>query len=126
MYNGSDDQIFDHLLLGLMQSKPEGSTDYIAMETEIWKPAIKFGMDQSLLTGWTLASTNRASLDLTYDYVAVDLFDSKEEMQSAAWNDWLVAAHPDGDLKAMNDRTDTVRSFVRGIQYKLLSWAGKE
>ncbi len=126
MWTNNPDEPFEYMMIGFMQSIPEGSKDYIKMEKEIWAPAIKHGMNQDLLTGWVLSSLQGKPAGQGYDYVAVDAFETEEEMRSVDWNGWLTSVHIDEPVHLLNARTDAVRAFIRSEYYKLIDWAGKD
>lgn len=125
MWTTQPGENFEYMMVGYMQSIPDESLEYQSMEREIWQPAIKNGMDEGLLTGWTMASLGKGPIK-DYNYLAIDAFDTQEEMTTVDWDGWLKAAHKIENTDALNQRTESTRKFVRSRFFQLIDWAGKK
>jgi hypothetical protein len=112
-----------YVLVDYMKVPPGGGEEYVAVEQEIWKPIHQERMRRGLLTNWSLYDVSYTTPDAPYSYVTLNVFDDFEKLQAEISDDVVAAAHPDGDVDAMMERTMASRDIVHAEVWQLVGTA---
>lgn len=112
-----------YLQVDYMKVPPGGEDEYVAMEREIWKPIHQERMRRGLLTNWSLYDISFTTPDAPYSYVTINVFDSFERLETEPSETIIAAAHPDGDLDEMTERTMAAREIIHTEVWQLVDTA---
>lgn len=109
-----------YVQLDYMKVPPGGGAEYLAMEQEIWKAIHQERISRGLLTLWALYSVPFAPADADYDYVTVNVFDDLSKLENTFAEEIVQTAHPDADLDAMMQRTESARAILHSEVWQLV------
>jgi hypothetical protein len=116
-----------YLVVNFMDA-PAGATDeYLAAESDIWKPIHQGRIDSGLMSGWALYGLLLPRGEaMHYNFGTVDFFDDPEDVVGAVDAAAIRAGHPEvseADIEAMMARTEAARSIFKSDLWVLVDTA---
>lgn len=118
------------VLVSYMQVPAGGDGEYLAVENEIWKPAIEARIQQGGLRSWGVYSLMMPyGTDMRYNYATADAFASLADV-AAPWYETVFPRVHAGLTKqqfdAMMARTEASRTILKGELWHLLEAVNPE
>jgi hypothetical protein len=103
-----------------MKVEPGGEDDYVAVETDWWKPVHAERIRRGSMHSWSLYRVRYPDgVAKEYDFVTVNVFDSFADSERDPFA-LLAEVHPGADTARIEEETMTSRRMVRGeIWYRL-------
>lgn len=95
--------------------KAEGSqiSEYLEVEQEIWKPIHEERLRRGIIKSWNFYSVVAGEPDITYNYIAVNLFDDFSKIDYYNLSGIISDVYPDMDQEELMMKTRSSREVVR-------------
>ncbi|MDX1546559.1 MAG: hypothetical protein R3247_06210 [Rhodothermales bacterium] len=120
----------DWVLVSYMQVPAGGDGEYMAVENEIWKPAIEARIQEGGLRNWSVYSLVMPyGADMRYNYATTDTFESLADVAAPWFETFFPQAHAGltpQQFDAMMARTDASRTILKGELWHLLDAVNPE
>ena len=102
-----------YLKVDYFKAQPDQISNYLHVEQELWKPIHQARADNGIILGWSFYSVFVGEPDVTYNYIAVNVFDDFEKIDYYRLSDLVEEVYPGKDLDKFFDQTRSSREVVR-------------
>lgn len=115
-----------YVQIDYMKVPPGGGAEYVQMEQDVWKPIHQERIKRGVIMSWDLYGVWFAPAGIEYDYVTVNVFDELSDLEGAFAEEIVTAAHPNGDIDALMQRTEAARDLIHSEVWQLVDGLSSE
>ncbi len=106
-----------------MKVKPQDLSRYLEVEQEIWKPMHEERIRQGIIVGWYLYAVEFSGTADEYNYVAISLYDSPENLENPWTQEIPRTVHPTLPISEIVEKTNTARENVKSELFSSIATA---
>lgn len=107
--------------VNFMKVAPGGEQEYLNVEQEEWKPVHQALVESGRMNSWWLFETlYPAGTSHEYNYVAVDVFDSLENLENPGYVDMFPKVHEGESYEDASERTMAARDVANTELWRLV------
>ena len=95
-----------------MNVKPANVSEYLNLESEVWKPVHKEFQNRGMEVSWSLYMVRGAGTQNHYNYVTVSVYDGLESLDNdqSSFNEIISKVYSNEELEGFWNRTSEARS----------------
>lgn len=116
-----------YLVVNFMDAPAGAGEEYLAAESDIWKPIHQHRIDAGRMSGWAIYSLVLPRGEaMHYNFGTVDFFNEPNDVVGTVDDATIRASHPDvseAGIEAMMTRTNEARSIFKSELWTLIDTA---